>query len=42
MAPHFARVTGNDADAGMAAAASARLAHTRRMTIRHCGFGEGW
>jgi SAM-dependent methyltransferase len=40
LAPHFARVTGIDADAGMAAAASARLAGNPRVTIRHCGFGQ--
>ena len=38
LAPHFARVTGIDADAGMAAAASARLARDPGVTIRHCGF----
>ncbi len=38
LAPHFARVTGIDADASMAAAASARLAHDRGVTIRRCGF----
>jgi SAM-dependent methyltransferase len=40
LAPHFARVSGIDADAGMAAAASARLAHDPGVTIRHCGFGQ--
>jgi Methyltransferase domain len=40
LAPHFARVTGIDADAGMAAAASARLAQDPRVTIRRCGFEE--
>jgi SAM-dependent methyltransferase len=40
LAPHFARVTGIDADAGMAAAASARLAHDPQVTIRHCRFGQ--
>jgi SAM-dependent methyltransferase len=40
LAPHFACVTGIDADAGMAAAASARLAGNPRMTIRRCGFGQ--
>ena len=40
LAPHFACVTGIDADAGMAAAASARLAGNPRVTIRHCGFGQ--
>ena len=38
LAPRFARVTGIDADASMAAAASARLAHDRGVTIRRCGF----
>jgi len=40
LAPHFARVTGIDADAGMAAAATARLARDPRVAIRRCGFGE--
>jgi len=40
LAPHFARVTGIDADVGMAAAASARLAHDARVTIRHCRFEQ--
>jgi SAM-dependent methyltransferase len=40
LAPHFARVTGIDADAGMAAAASARLAQEPRVTIRWCGFEQ--
>jgi SAM-dependent methyltransferase len=40
LAPHFARVTGIDADAGMAAAASARLAHDPRVSIRQCSFGQ--
>jgi SAM-dependent methyltransferase len=40
LAPHFARVTGIDADAGMAAASSARLAQDPRATIRHCGFEQ--
>jgi SAM-dependent methyltransferase len=40
LASHFARVTGIDADASMAAAASARLAQDTRVTIRRCGFGE--
>lgn len=40
LASHFARVTGIDADAGMAAAASARLAGEPGVTIRHCGFGQ--
>ena len=46
LAPHFTRVTGIDADAGMAAAASERLAGQLRVTVRHCGFGQfaagGW
>jgi SAM-dependent methyltransferase len=40
LAPHFARVTGIDADAGMAAAASARLAPDPRVSIRRCSFGQ--
>ena len=40
LAPHFASVTGIDADAGMAAAASARLAQDQRVTIRQCGFEQ--
>lgn len=40
LAPHFTRVTGIDADAGMAATASARLASDPRVVIRRCGFGE--
>jgi SAM-dependent methyltransferase len=40
LAGHFARVTGIDADAGMAAAASARLAQDPGVIIRHCGFEE--
>ena len=40
LAPHFARVTGIDADAGMAAAANARLAQDPRVTIRRCGFEQ--
>lgn len=40
LAPRFARVTGIDADAGMAAAASARLAHDPVVTIRRCGFED--
>ena len=39
-AGHFARVTGIDADAGMAAAASARLDDDPGVTIRRCGFEE--
>ena len=40
LAPHFGRVTGIDADAGMAAAASGRLADDPRVTIRRCGFEQ--
>jgi SAM-dependent methyltransferase len=40
LAPRFARVTGIDADAGMAAAASARLVHDPVVTIRRCGFED--
>jgi len=40
LARHFARVTGIDADAGMAAAASARLAGDPRVTIARCRFEE--
>lgn len=40
LAPHFAHVTGIDADAGMAAAATARLAHDAKVTIRHCCFEQ--
>jgi 2-polyprenyl-3-methyl-5-hydroxy-6-metoxy-1,4-benzoquinol methylase len=40
LAPHFARVTGIDADEAMAAAASARLAGDPAVTIRWCGFEE--
>src|SRR5262249_49384382 len=36
----FACVTGIDADAGMAAAAGARLAHDPAVTIRRCSFEE--
>jgi SAM-dependent methyltransferase len=39
-APHFARVTGIDADEGMAAAASAHLAGCPQVNIRWCGFAE--
>jgi SAM-dependent methyltransferase len=39
LAPHFARVTGIDADEGMAAAASARLADDPRVSIMRCRFG---
>jgi SAM-dependent methyltransferase len=40
LAPHFARVTGIDANEAMAAAASARLARDPAVTIRWCGFEE--
>lgn len=40
LAPHFAGVTGMDADEAMAAAASARLARDPAVTIRWCGFEE--
>lgn len=40
LAPHFARVTGIDADACMAAAADARLAQDPRVTIRRCRFEQ--
>ena len=40
LARHFAGVTGIDADAGMAAAAGARLAHDPRVSIRHCRFEQ--
>ena len=40
LAGHFARVTGINADAGMAAAASARLDDDPGVTIRRCGFEE--
>jgi SAM-dependent methyltransferase len=40
LAPHFAHVTGIDADAGMAAAASTRLAHDPRVSICHCRFEQ--
>jgi SAM-dependent methyltransferase len=40
LAPHFARVTGIDADAGMAATASARLADCPQVSIRCCSFAE--
>jgi SAM-dependent methyltransferase len=39
LALHFARVTGIDADASMAAAASARLAGDPRVSILRCRFG---
>jgi SAM-dependent methyltransferase len=38
LAPRFARVTGIDADAGMAATASARLAGEPRVSIMRCRF----
>jgi SAM-dependent methyltransferase len=40
LAARFARVTGIDADAGMAAAASARLAGQPEVTVRHCRFEQ--
>jgi len=40
LAEQFTHVTGIDADAGMAAAASARLARCPRVSIRRCGFAE--
>jgi SAM-dependent methyltransferase len=40
LADHFTRVTGIDADAGMAAAAGARLAQNPRVTIRRCDFEQ--
>jgi 2-polyprenyl-3-methyl-5-hydroxy-6-metoxy-1,4-benzoquinol methylase len=40
LATHFTRVTGIDADAGMASAASARLAGDPRTTIRHSRFEQ--
>ena len=40
LAARFARVTGIEADAGMAAAASARPARDPGVTIRHCRFEE--
>lgn len=40
LATRFARVTGIDPDAGMAAASSARLAQDPRATIWHCGFEQ--
>jgi len=38
LAPHFAHVTGIDADEGMAAAAGARLAGDPRVSIMRCRF----
>ncbi len=40
LAPHFARVTAIDADAGMAAAASARLAKDPQVTVRPGSFEQ--
>ena len=40
LARYFAHVTGIDSDAGMAAAASTRLAHDPAVTIRECSFGQ--
>jgi len=40
LAPHFARVTGIDADEGVAAAASAHLADIPRVSIVRCGLAE--
>jgi SAM-dependent methyltransferase len=40
LAARFARVTGIDADAAMAAAASARLAGQPEVTVRHCRFEQ--
>ena len=40
LAPHFAHVTGIDADADMAAAAAARLAHDPAVAIRRCSFAD--
>ncbi len=40
LAPHFACVPGIDADAGMAAAARARLAHDPQVTVSHCRFEQ--
>lgn len=40
LAPHFAHVTGIDADEGMAAAAGARLASDPRVSIMRCRFDE--
>jgi 2-polyprenyl-3-methyl-5-hydroxy-6-metoxy-1,4-benzoquinol methylase len=40
LACHFARVTGIDADDGMAAAASARLADDPRVSFMRCRFDE--
>lgn len=40
LAPHFARVTGIDADEGMFRAARARLAGDPRVTITRCRFDK--
>jgi SAM-dependent methyltransferase len=40
LATHFTHVTGVDRDAGMAAAASARLGHIPQVTIRRCSLAE--
>jgi SAM-dependent methyltransferase len=40
LAARFARVTGIDADAAMATAASARLAGQPGVTVRHCRFEQ--
>jgi SAM-dependent methyltransferase len=40
LAPHFARVIGIDADAGMADAASVRLTQNPRVSFRRCCFEE--
>ena len=40
LATRFARVSGIDPDAGMAAASSARLAQDPRASIWHCGFEQ--
>lgn len=40
MAPHFAEITGLDADEGMAAAAAARVAGDPRVTIVRCRFAD--
>ncbi len=40
LAPRFARVTGIDADEGMAAAATARLARDRHVSILRCRFED--
>jgi SAM-dependent methyltransferase len=40
LTPHFARVTGIDADEGMSSAARARLAGDPRVSIMRCRFDE--